>query len=301
MVYKNTPMKNTKKAYTHAIVIFIYFAILIIVHMIVARIFRSKKLVEYVHRKYIYGLSKNILKALSVEVAIEGTWPNDKSVHMIMSNHVSWLDIFVIGYALKGRSVTAVSKLSNFLIPFFGLGMYMLFVRPMRRNRKDPKGDRKRIGKVFETCTRYNLDLLFFPEGTRTTDGSLGNFKNGGFELSFVEKTPDVIAEEEKVNFDNETKIGGLFYDNLDSNAKEEFIKNKSRQNRDAFASQAEFIENYEKTRNRMKEVIDRNGDKEELLLVWGIHPSYLDSIKDKPEEIENSYKKALEEYGLNR
>lgn len=180
-------MKNTKKAYTHAIVIFIYFAILIIVHMIVARIFRSKKLVEYVHRKYIYGLSKNILKALSVEVAIEGTWPNDKSVHMIMSNHVSWLDIFVIGYALKGRSVTAVSKLSNFLIPFFGLGMYMLFVRPMRRNRKDPKGDRKRIGKVFETCTRYNLDLLFFPEGTRTTDGSLGNFKNGGFELSFVE------------------------------------------------------------------------------------------------------------------
>jgi hypothetical protein len=116
-----------------------------------------------------------------------------------------------------------------------------------------------------------------------------------------VEKTPDVIAEEEKVNFDNETKIGGLFYDNLDSNAKEEFIKNKSRQNRDAFASQAEFIENYEKTRNRMKEVIDRNGDKEELLLVWGIHPSYLDSIKDKPEEIENSYKKALEEYGLNR
>lgn len=180
-------MKNNKKAYIYAIVIFIYFAVLIIVHMMVARIFRSKKLVEYVHRKYIYGLSKNILSVLNIEVSIEGTWPKDEAVHVIMSNHVSWLDIFVIGYALHGRSVTAVSKLSNFFIPFFGLGMYMLFVRPMRRNKKDPKGDRTRIRKVFETCTKYNLDLLFFPEGTRTTDGNLGNFKKGGFELSFIE------------------------------------------------------------------------------------------------------------------
>jgi 1-acyl-sn-glycerol-3-phosphate acyltransferase len=187
MVYKNTPMKNTKKAYMYATVIFIYFAILIIVHMIVARIFRSKKLIEYVHRKYIYGLSKSILNVLNIEVSIEGTWPKDEVVHIIMSNHVSWLDIFVIGYALNGRSVTAVSKLTNFLIPFFGLGMYMLFVRPMRRNKKDPIGDRKRIKEVFNTCRKYDLDLLFFPEGTRTTDGNLSNFKNGGFELSFVE------------------------------------------------------------------------------------------------------------------
>lgn len=185
-------MKNNKKAYIYAIVIFIYFAILIIVHMMVARIFRSKKLVEHVHRKYIYGLSKNILSVLNIEVSIEGTWPKDEAVHVIMSNHVSWLDIFVIGYALRGRSVTAVSKLSNFFIPFFGLGMYMLFVRPMRRNKKDPKGDRTRIRKVFETCTKYNLDLLFFPEGTRTTDGNLGNFKNGGFELASIENVPIV-------------------------------------------------------------------------------------------------------------
>ena len=179
--------KNNKKAYIYAVVIFVYYAILIIFHMMVARVFRSKKLVEHVHKKYIYGLSKNILNVLNVEVAVEGSLPKDQTVHMIMSNHISWLDIFVIGYALNGRPVTAVSKLSNFFIPFFGLGMYMLFVRPMRRNRKDPIGDRRRIRKVFHTCKNYNLDLLFFPEGTRTTDGNLGNFKNGGFELAFIE------------------------------------------------------------------------------------------------------------------
>lgn len=156
-------MKNTKKAYLHAVVIFIYYAVLIIIHMMIARIFRSKKLVEYVHRNYIYGLSKKILSVLNIKVSVEGTWPKDEAVHVIMSNHVSWLDIFVIGYALEGKPVTAVSKLSNFFIPFFGFGMYMLFVRPMRRNKKDPIGDRKRIRKVFETCKKYisNYEILF--------------------------------------------------------------------------------------------------------------------------------------------
>lgn len=189
MVYKNTPMKNTN---IYAVVIFVYYAVLIIFHMMVARVFRSKKLVEYVHRKYIYHLSKSILNVLNVEVVVQGNWPKNETVHMVMSNHVSLLNIFVIGYALNGRPVTAVSKLSNFFIPFFGLGMYMLFVRPMRRNKKDPAGDRKRIRKVFDTCKNYNLDLLFFPEGTRTTDGNLGKFKNGGFELAFIEDVPIV-------------------------------------------------------------------------------------------------------------
>ncbi len=64
------------------------------------------------------------------------------------------------------------------------------------------RGDQKSIVKMMETCRKAvtsGISVLIFPEGTRSTDGELQQFKDGAFILAFDTKTdilPVIINEE---------------------------------------------------------------------------------------------------------
>ena len=71
---------------------------------------------------------------------------------------------------------------SNFYIPLIGWAMPLNDYIPVTRGKKDS------VLKMFSHCKTHlsNLNsVLFFPEGSRNTEGGLKFFKPGAFTLVF--------------------------------------------------------------------------------------------------------------------
>lgn len=112
--------------------------------------------------------------------------------YVIVANHQSLADVFVLA-GLK-HHYKWVSKESLLKIPFFGWNMRLNNYVGLRR------GDRKSIKEMMEQCKNWltkGVSILIFPEGTRSEDGSIGDFRDGSFRLALdcnVPVVPVVIS-----------------------------------------------------------------------------------------------------------
>jgi 1-acyl-sn-glycerol-3-phosphate acyltransferase len=98
---------------------------------------------------------------------------------VIVANHLSILDILVL-YGLF-RPFKWVSKASIFRIPFVGWNMRLNDYVALRR------GDRESIKEMMGRCRAHlaaGSPILLFPEGTRSPDGVLQDFRAGAFKLA---------------------------------------------------------------------------------------------------------------------
>jgi 1-acyl-sn-glycerol-3-phosphate acyltransferase len=122
---------------------------------------------------------KTIIKFLGIDVSVSGAENVGLSKsYLIVSNHQSYFDIFVL-LACLNLNFKFIAKASLFKIPFLGWSMKRLGYIPI--DRKNLKSALKTIQNVKSTLkTDKNWSILIFPEGTRTTDGKLSNFKKGG-------------------------------------------------------------------------------------------------------------------------
>ncbi|UQA55820.1 lysophospholipid acyltransferase family protein [Polyangium aurulentum] len=94
------------------------------------------------------------------------------------SNHQSLLDILVLGAVLPGDFKWA-AKRELMKIPFLGWHLQLAGHVPVERG-----GGARTAAEVikrFEEVLGQGKPLLVFPEGTRSSDGVLQSFKNGGF------------------------------------------------------------------------------------------------------------------------
>lgn len=119
--------------------------------------------------------------SLFYKTEIEG-WENlpasDEGA-VYVANHQSFLDIYTL-FQL-GRPFKFISKTSNFLIPIIGWSMYMTGHIPLKRM------DKRSQLECLKTCMKLvkeGVSVLFFPEGTRTTDGAMAAFKKGAFSVA---------------------------------------------------------------------------------------------------------------------
>lgn len=102
-------------------------------------------------------------------------------------NHQSTTDIMLL-YAINTH-FKWVSKSSNFYIPLIGWNMSFNDYVPVKRGNKDS------VVKMFDHCKRHlahNNPLVFFPEGSRSTDGNIKDFKPGAFSLAIEQGVPIV-------------------------------------------------------------------------------------------------------------
>ncbi len=114
------------------------------------------------------------------KVKIEGLEKIDRNrTYIIVSNHQSVLDILVL-YRLMIH-FKWVSKIENFRVPVIGWNMRM------NRYIKVKRGDKESVAKMMEAC-KMNLNsgssVMIFPEGTRSPNGMIRNFKEGAFILA---------------------------------------------------------------------------------------------------------------------
>jgi 1-acyl-sn-glycerol-3-phosphate acyltransferase len=108
---------------------------------------------------------------------------------IFMSNHVSNLDPPVELPMLPGRSSVLLKKeLMN--IPILGRAMRMAQFVPVERGSKREAAQAS-VATAAEVL-RSGLNILVYPEGTRSRDGRLAMFKKGPFYLAMETKAPIV-------------------------------------------------------------------------------------------------------------
>lgn len=100
--------------------------------------------------------------------------------YIIMCNHTSHFDIPMVYAALPG-SIRMLAKKELFSIPFFGAAMRRAeFVSIDRGNRDQARADLDQAKQRMAA----GIVLWVAPEGTRSQDGRLLPFKQGGFHLA---------------------------------------------------------------------------------------------------------------------
>jgi len=134
----------------------------------------------------LYRVAMRIMRAgivaggIRVEVAGRDHLPVGASC-IFMSNHVSNLDPPVLMPYLPGRSSVLLKK-QLMAIPILGTAMRMAKFVPVERGH-NVEAAKASIAAAADAL-RSGLNILVFPEGTRSKDGRLSAFKKGPFFLA---------------------------------------------------------------------------------------------------------------------
>jgi 1-acyl-sn-glycerol-3-phosphate acyltransferase len=92
---------------------------------------------------------------------------------LLLVNHQSFLDPLLVGLPLK-RPVSYLARDSLFRVPVLGRFLRATYVMPISREAAGTESIREAIRRM-----RHGFLVGIFPEGTRTADGTLGEFKPG--------------------------------------------------------------------------------------------------------------------------
>ncbi len=111
---------------------------------------------------------------------------------LLISNHCSKFDNFIHCAVLKKTQIAYVSKPENFKIPiggrFMRRGLYLSLPRGSTRE------EFKVIMKGIEYIKTDKVSIGIFPEGTRSKDGNLQEFKPGAFKIAEKAGCPIVVC-----------------------------------------------------------------------------------------------------------
>lgn len=138
--------------------------------------FRNKTSLAFVN----FGLKcVQFISGIKLEVKGYENIPNNEAV-LFIGNHTSFYDI-IVTYPLMNRPTGYIAKKEIQKIPF--LSWWMYFVNCIFLDRKDP---RKGLQSVLDAADmiKNEISIFLFPEGTRSKDGKLGEFKDGGFKIA---------------------------------------------------------------------------------------------------------------------
>lgn len=116
--------------------------------------------------------------------------PKDRK-YLTVCNHRASFDNFVQSIALKPEQISYISKPENMKIPlarnYMIRGLYLSIDRDNVRNAL------KTILKAIDYITSDLISVGVFPEGTRSKDGKLGEFKPGCLKVAEKAECPIVV------------------------------------------------------------------------------------------------------------
>ena len=130
--------------------------------------------------------AKTIFKTMNINVRIIGLDKLDRNADYIFApNHASSLDIpLILGFLPFW--IVPISKIELKWIPFLGWAMQAaghVFV-----DRRDHEKAMLSIAKIKNSLLKNPRSILIFPEGSRTNDGKVNQFKTGGLSIGISTK-----------------------------------------------------------------------------------------------------------------
>ncbi|CAI5949509.1 unnamed protein product [Closterium sp. NIES-64] len=146
------------------------FVLMLVVQPFVLLLDRTKRRAQHVINNVWANTTTAVFYPTEV-VGVENLPPPDAPA-VYVANHQSFLDIYTL-FQLR-RPFKFISKTSNFLIPIVGWSMFLTGHVPLKR--MDKRSQMECLKKCLELL-QQGTPVLFFPEGTRTKDGKLSDFK----------------------------------------------------------------------------------------------------------------------------
>jgi 1-acyl-sn-glycerol-3-phosphate acyltransferase len=131
--------------------------------------------------------SGQLLNQVDVNLDVRGLENLDtQRTYVVMSNHQSLYDIPTILVALPLR-IRMMAKAELFKVPIWAQAMKAAGFVPVHREQRQRAAQDLRAAN--EAIAR-GINIWIAPEGTRSPDGQLLPFKQGGFVLSALAKAP---------------------------------------------------------------------------------------------------------------
>jgi 1-acyl-sn-glycerol-3-phosphate acyltransferase len=133
--------------------------------------------------------AKSILWAAGTKVEVVGLDKIDfTKSYVFAGNHQSHIDVLAV-FSILDMTVRYIAKKELFKIPLFGWAMTAAGnIKVDRSNREKAI---KSIEKAGESI-RNGVSVILFPEGTRSPDGEIHDFKKGAFVLAMKSGVPVV-------------------------------------------------------------------------------------------------------------
>lgn len=130
--------------------------------------------------RYLIRWAKVSIKLARLEVTITGLERLDLSqTYVFMPNHASFLDILLV-FAFIPHNFRTIVKKELFSIPLLGLTVKSSGQIPL--DRKHPRKGLQAIKRATDLL-RKGVSIVVFPEGTRSRDGKVHEFKTTLFVL----------------------------------------------------------------------------------------------------------------------
>ncbi len=162
------------------IVFVIYLAIGMLISLPIILVLKIFKKQRSIYKYFISWYFPSILKVLNVKVNVKGALNKPLGNTLVISNHLSMMDIVLIVTFIK-QPLIFVSKIENKNIPIIGWWMQMtgaVFI-----NRDNIKQSITELNKTTDYM-KNDQPVMIFPQGTRSKDI---DFKPGS--LKFVLKS----------------------------------------------------------------------------------------------------------------
>jgi len=131
---------------------------------------------------------KSMLGCFGSGVRVEGpaVFEGDQ-VRMIVANHASYLDVPAIFGWFPGQA-RFVLKQELGRMPF--IGWFAKYCGHFLLNRENPREGKRVLDRAVARALKHGLCPIVFPEGTRTSDGKLGELKAGVFQIAIAAQIP---------------------------------------------------------------------------------------------------------------
>jgi 1-acyl-sn-glycerol-3-phosphate acyltransferase len=129
-----------------------------------------------------------MLWAAGVEVSVEGLENlQTEEPQIVVSNHQSWFDVFALAAGLPVR-YRFVAKKELGEIPIFGKAWKSCGHVSVDRGNREAAIES--LDQAWREVHEEKLTMVLFPEGTRSPDGRLKQFKKGAFVLAVQGQVP---------------------------------------------------------------------------------------------------------------
>ena len=156
--------------------------------------------------------AKSIFKTMNINVRVIGLDKLDRNADYIFApNHASSLDIpLILGFLPFW--IVPISKIELKWIPFLGWAMQAaghVFV-----DRRDHEKAMLSIAKIKNSLLKNPRSILIFPEGSRTNDGKVNQFKTGGLSIGISTKI-SIVPVAIEGTFDSLSKHSKKFVNKL--------------------------------------------------------------------------------------